>query len=69
MIEPTREVDAQASPGVDSTRIPPAARLANSPTVVDFEELAHGAKELLIAYQGTHYRLRLTRNHKLILTK
>jgi len=69
MIEPPREVDAQACPGVDSTRTPPTDRRENSPTVVDFEDLARGAKELLIAYQGTHYRLRLTRNHKLILTK
>jgi len=61
-------VDGPASPGpIANLSVP--QRSSESPIIVDFEELARGAKELLITYQGQHYRLRLTRNHKLILTK
>ncbi|MFZ0107329.1 MAG: hemin uptake protein HemP [Thiobacillus sp.] len=31
--------------------------------------LFHGAREVLISHHGEHYRLRITRNGKLILTK
>jgi hemin uptake protein HemP len=31
--------------------------------------LFHGAQEVLISHHGEHYRLRITRNGKLILTK
>jgi hemin uptake protein HemP len=43
---------------------PPPERKA-----VAFETLAQGAKEVLIQYGGQVYRLRLTRNGKLILNK
>ena len=36
---------------------------------VDSHSLLQGTRELLIAHAGEHYRLRLTRNDKLILTK
>jgi hemin uptake protein HemP len=32
-------------------------------------ELLAGAQEITIAHNGTHYRLRLTKQDKLILTK
>jgi hemin uptake protein HemP len=35
----------------------------------DSAELLHGAKEILIRHAGEVYRLRLTRNDKLILQK
>jgi len=31
--------------------------------------LFHGNQEILISHNGEHYRLRITRNNKLILTK
>lgn len=34
-----------------------------------FESLAHGANEVIIEHQGEEYRLRLTRNGRLILNK
>ncbi len=37
--------------------------------VVPAEELFGNAKEVTISYLGTLYRLRITRNDKLILTK
>lgn len=36
---------------------------------ISSRSLFSGAHELLIQHQGEHYRLRVTRNGKLILTK
>lgn len=36
---------------------------------VEFQQLAAGAREVLISHQGQIYRLRETRNGKLILNK
>jgi len=36
---------------------------------IDSTRLLQGGRELLIAHAGEEYRLRLTRNDKLILTK
>ena len=36
---------------------------------IDSEHLLSGARELVIEHAGQEYRLRLTRNEKLILTK
>jgi hemin uptake protein HemP len=41
--------------------------LPSGPISTDF--LFHGAQEVLISHNGEHYRLRITRNGKLILTK
>lgn len=40
-----------------------------APREYDSTELLHGAKEVLIHHAGEVYRLRLTRNDKLILQK
>jgi hemin uptake protein HemP len=37
--------------------------------VIDVRELLAGAREAVIVHGGERYRLRLTANHKLILTK
>lgn len=37
--------------------------------VVRIEELLQGARELILLHDGAEYRLRITRNGKLILTK
>lgn len=66
MNEPTlqrSESPAEASPTVTP------ANPADVTKVVTFQHLAAGAREVLIVYQDQTYRLRLTRNHKLILTK
>lgn len=39
------------------------------PSAVSAELLFCGAKEIVIRHQGDDYRLRITRNDKLILTK
>ena len=39
------------------------------PGTVSAEHLFGGAKEIVIRHQGDNYRLRITRNDKLILTK
>ncbi|MHB8915322.1 MAG: hemin uptake protein HemP [Thiobacillus sp.] len=41
----------------------------NSPGTVSAQSLFGGAKEIVIRHQGDDYRLRITRNDKLILTK
>jgi hemin uptake protein HemP len=40
-----------------------------APARIPSTELLRGARELLILHQGETYRLRLTSNDKLILTK
>lgn len=39
------------------------------PQALSAELLFDGAKEIVIRHQGDNYRLRITRNDKLILTK
>ncbi|MFC4157782.1 hemin uptake protein HemP [Chitinimonas lacunae] len=39
------------------------------PTIIEARTLLRGQPELLITHQGELYRLRMTRNGKLILTK
>ncbi len=46
-----------------------ARRLHKGCGCVASELLFQGARELLIEHQGETYRLRITRNEKLILTK
>ena len=53
---------------------PSGAQRANlhagrSQSRIDSARLMQGTRELLIAHAGEEYRLRLTRNDKLILTK
>jgi len=40
-----------------------------APKKVTFQQLAQGAAEVLVEHDGQLYRLRLTRNGKLILNK
>ncbi len=39
------------------------------PKVLNAEDLFAGSRELRMIYRGEEYRLRITRNEKLILTK
>lgn len=55
---------------------PPPFREPNEPTqrasrpdVIPADRLFRGNQEILIAHNGETYRLRITRNSKLILTK
>jgi hemin uptake protein HemP len=47
----------------------PPAEPRDPPPCIPSSELLRGARELLILHQGETYRLRLTSNDKLILTK
>lgn len=49
--------------------LPPKIDSSSSPGAVSAELLFRGAKEIVIRHQGDDYRLRITRNDKLILTK
>lgn len=52
-------------------QVPPAADPPTGPSKpsVAFDQLAQGQSEVLIEYQGQFYRLRSTRNGKLVLNK
>ncbi len=50
---------------VESTAAPPSARAVE----IDSLQLLQGQRELCIRHGGEYYRLRHTRNDKLILTK
>jgi hemin uptake protein HemP len=43
--------------------------VVSPPTVLDSVRLFNGQRELIIQHQGEQYRLRITRQEKLILTK
>ena len=55
--------DSQSNDQADSQREFPQTRVLKS------EDLLHGEKEILIAHRGELYRLRETRNGKLLLGK
>ncbi|MCH9653383.1 MAG: hemin uptake protein HemP [Planctomycetes bacterium] len=59
------EKKSQKSPASETKK----SKATLSPTSFDFELLSKGQKEVLIAFQGQVYRLRKTRNGRLILTK
>jgi hemin uptake protein HemP len=58
---PNSKPDAKAGPD------PPADSLL--PKIIKFEDLARCGEEIWIEHQGNLYRLRRTRQDKLILTK
>lgn len=43
--------------------------VAGTPVSIRFEEISKGETEVLIVYRDQHYRLRATKNGKLILNK
>jgi hemin uptake protein HemP len=47
----------------------PLASDASDPTRVSVEDLFDGSPEIRLVFRGVEYRLRITRNGKLILTK
>ena len=49
-------------------RLPPRWTLAQTP-VFDVRDLLGGGREVIIIHAGERYRLRVTANDKLILTK
>ncbi|MFK8017960.1 MAG: hemin uptake protein HemP [Gammaproteobacteria bacterium] len=48
---------------------PPPPRPAPTPSTIDASALLGNANEVIIEYRGQRYRLRATRQGKLILTK
>ncbi len=68
MPQPTPQLDRQSLPSVSPST--PEALSADSPMpVFDSAGLLQGGREVLIRHGGECYRLRHTRNDKLILTK
>ena len=51
------------------SKSPPASPDAGQTPVVDVRELVGGGREVIILHAGERYRLRVTANEKLILTK
>jgi len=64
--------DPHAMPNAPSSsiRLPvePGTRTC-PPGIIPADFLFQGSQEILISYKGEHYRLRITKNGKLILTK
>lgn len=58
--------NAKSSPAADN---PETAALPIRDVYVSFEELANGQNEIGIDYNGQRYRLRVTKNGRLILNK
>ena len=49
--------------------VPPSAQVRPDPAALESRQLLQGRNEVLIRHGGEVYRLRHTRNDKLILTK
>ncbi|MBI2257241.1 MAG: hemin uptake protein HemP [Proteobacteria bacterium] len=47
----------------------PAASPRQPVQTVNLQSILKGAREAIIDFEGSAYRLRITRNHRLILTK
>ncbi|WP_407049783.1 hemin uptake protein HemP [Methyloraptor flagellatus] len=54
---------------METIEVPAAADASAGPPVVDAADLLGETRQILIAHRGEHYRLRITSNDKLILTK
>lgn len=65
MIQPDMALPPILSP---SLRLAPPQR-PGTPDAIPAERLFQGSQVILIAHKGETYRLRITRNGKLILTK
>lgn len=59
----------QTKPAVEATPLPAETGNREATSVIGFDDLAHGQKEVLIEHLGQVYRLRATRNGGLILNK
>lgn len=68
MLAPSHASVPHLSPRLRAERPLPAAPLSASP-LFDSNALLRGTREVLIRHGGELYRLRHTRNDKLILTK
>lgn len=55
-------------PERDLNSVPTHTRVP-TPDVIPTDALFQGRQEILISHNGEHYRLRITKNAKLILTK
>jgi len=64
----TRQAAPETPPG-ENVFAATAWTPARARGYIDSRTLLQGTRELLIAHAGEEYRLRLTRNDKLILTK
>jgi len=63
-LAPSRQADDHAPP------LPASGTAAKSgPPRLDVNDLFGGAREAVLVHRGTEYRLRITSNDKLILTK
>jgi|SaaInlStandDraft_1057018.scaffolds.fasta_scaffold524628_2 hemin uptake protein HemP len=58
-----KDINQENKTGYGETHPPDPLR------VVRFEDLSHGDKEVMVEYENQHYRLRVTKNGKLILNK
>ncbi len=66
----TPDMHTQPAAAAPSLRAPAEAGIEMLPPgAIPTDFLFRGTQEILIAHKGEHYRLRITRNGKLILTK
>ncbi len=69
-MNPASPQHLQASTSADGgTPASPARQPEAPPARLDSAQLFEGQRELVIQHQGETYRLRITRQNKLILTK
>lgn len=69
MLSPDPNSSADVPAAVEQTTPHANPPLVRGQNRIDSARLMQGTRELLIAHAGEEYRLRLTRNDKLILTK
>lgn len=62
-------MDHHVEPAKRKDQRPRTPGTAAAPQIIQVEELMAGAREVILRYRGESYRLRVTRNAKLILHK
>ncbi len=68
--QPEADADTMRTHPSSSNRLPIEPRQRVFPSdIIPTSLLFQGHQEILISHQGEHYRLRITKNDKLILTK
>ncbi len=68
--QPEADADTMQTQPPPSIRAPAESGQRTFPSgIIQTDSLFQGSQEILISHNGEHYRLRITKNGKLILTK
>ena len=65
----SKELESNGQVEILPEAVTPTGAMQCGPIILNFRELSKGKNEIFVCLDGEAYRLRITRNNKLILTK